>query len=153
MTDKTQDITKLTFALSNFPRRLCCHHSHGSGPRREALPWCSCPRTRKRPGQSPVGGCTAGWRDPHSRPADTDCQLLCGLIFITFRSGTDLFFPHMNLHMSSLMRSHELSLLLKEVNMAPSDVRTCVCLGGFSHIDKQTGWCCFCISSNTFRSF
>lgn len=74
------------------------------------------------------------WRDPHSPPADTDCQLLFGLIFITFRSGTDLIFSHINLHMSSLtlMRSHDLSLLLKEVNMAPTDVRTCVCLI-FSH--------------------
>lgn len=50
----------------------------------------------------------------------------------------------MNLHMSSLtlMRSQDLStsaLLLKEVNMAPSDVRTCVCLGFLTLTSKQAG--------------
>lgn len=62
--------TQPTSVLSNFPRRWWFHHSRGSGPRRAAPPWRSCPRTRTRPGQSPAGGCTAGWRDPRSRPAD-----------------------------------------------------------------------------------
>lgn len=79
-------------------------------------------------------------------------------------SGSDLLLSDQGLICSSLTRtsrqtatrSRDLStsvLLLKEVNMAPTDVRTFVCLLWFSHNDKQKGWCCSCKSFNALRHF
>lgn len=61
-----------TCELSDSPKRWWSHQFRGLEPSSVASLWLWCPHTHKHRDRNPAGGCTAGWRGPHSPPTDSN---------------------------------------------------------------------------------